>query len=157
MVAYLRSRGHRTIATITGPLDTSGGVDRLAGYRDVLGDPDPRLVATGDYTRASGEAAMERLLAAAPELDAVFVSSDLMAAGAIAALQRAGRRVPQDVAVGGFDDSKVATAAVPQLTTIRQPWSRLSAEMVRLLLSHLSGESHAVVILPTELVVRDSA
>jgi len=157
MVSYLRSRGHRTIATITGPLDTPGGVERLAGYHDVLGDTDPRLVVTGDYTRAGGEAAMEQLLRQAPDLDAVFVSSDLMAAGAIAALHRAGRRVPQDVAVGGFDDSEVATASLPPLTTIRQPLGRISAEMVRLLLGHLAGDSHAAVILPTELVVRGSA
>ncbi|MEN3608194.1 LacI family DNA-binding transcriptional regulator [Plantactinospora sp. ZYX-F-223] len=157
MVSYLRSRGHRTIGTITGPLDTSGGVDRLAGYHDVLGETDPRLVVTGDYTHDSGEAAMERLLRQVPELDAVFVSSDLMATGAIAALRRAGKRVPDDVAVGGFDDSKVATTSVPRLTTIRQPWARISAEMVRLLLGHLAGDSHAAVILPTELVVRESA
>jgi DNA-binding LacI/PurR family transcriptional regulator len=157
MVEYLQSRGHRTIGIITGPLDTPGGVERLAGYRDVLGDGDPRLVVTGDYTQAAGEHAMERLLQQAPDLDAVFVSSDLMAAGAIAALQRAGRRVPEDVAVGGFDDSKIATASTPRLTTIRLPWARQSAEMVRLLLSRLNGEPHSAVILPTELVIRDSA
>ncbi|GAB3972228.1 LacI family DNA-binding transcriptional regulator [Plantactinospora veratri] len=157
MVSYLRSRGHRSIGTITGPLDTSGGVDRLAGYHDVLGEVDPRLVVTGDYTHDAGEAAMERLLRQVPELDAVFVSSDLMATGAMAALRRAGKRIPDDVAVGGFDDSKVATTSVPRLTTIRQPWARISAEMVRLLLGHLAGDSHAAVILPTELVIRESA
>jgi DNA-binding LacI/PurR family transcriptional regulator len=157
MVGYLRSRGHRTIATITGPLDTSGGVDRLAGYHDVLGEGDPRLVVSGDYTQASGEAAMEQLLRQAPDLDAVFVCSDLMAAGAITALRRAGKRVPDDVAVGGFDDSKVAIASTPLLTTIRQPLGRISGEMVRLLLGHIAGEPPAAVILPTELVVRDSA
>jgi DNA-binding LacI/PurR family transcriptional regulator len=157
MVAYLRDRGHRTIGTITGPLDTSGGVDRLTGYHDVLGETDPRLVVSGDYTQASGEAAMEKLLRQAPDVDAVFVCSDLMAVGAIAALQRAGKRVPDDVAVGGFDDSKVAEASVPPLTTIRQPLGRISAEMVRLLLGHLSGDSAAAVILPTELVIRASA
>jgi DNA-binding LacI/PurR family transcriptional regulator len=157
MVGYLRSRGHRTIATITGPLDTSGGVDRLAGYHDVLGETDPRLVVSGDYTQASGEAAMERLLRQVPDLDAVFVCSDLMAVGAIAALQRAGKRVPDDVAIGGFDDSKVAAASTPPLTTIRQPLARISGEMVRLLLGHLGGEPPAAVILPTELVVRTSA
>lgn len=157
MVGYLRSRGHRTIATITGPLDTSGGVDRLAGYKDVLGEPDLRLIATGDYTQASGEAAMEQLLRQAPELDAVFVCSDLMAAGAIAALQRAGRRVPEDVAVGGFDDSKIASISTPRLTTIRQSLPRISTEMVRLLLTNITGESPSAVILPTELVIRESA
>lgn len=157
MVEYLRSRGHRRIGIVTGPLDTSGGVDRLDGYRDVLGAADPALVVSGDYTQASGEAATAKLLDQAPDLDAIFVCSDLMAAGAVAALHRAGRRVPQDVAVGGFDDSKVATTTTPSLTTIRQPWMRLSAEMVRLLLARVDGEDPAAVLLPTELVVRDSA
>ena len=157
MVGYLKSRGHRTIATITGPLDVSGGVDRLAGYRDVLGEPDPRLVVSGDYTQASGESAMEQLLRQAPDIDAVFVCSDLMAVGAIAALQRAGKRVPDDVAVGGFDDSAVATRSTPRLTTIRQPLGRISGEMVRLLLTSIGGEPPSAVILPTELVIRESA
>ena len=100
---------------------------------------------------------MERLLSQAPDLDAVFVASDLMAAGALTALRRAGRRVPDDVAVGGFDDSSMATAVSPALTTIRQPLTRISAEMVRLLLALIAGEPPATVILPTELVVRDSA
>jgi DNA-binding LacI/PurR family transcriptional regulator len=158
MVQYLRSRGRSRIATITGPLDTPGGVDRLAGYRDVLGsDADERLVVTGDYVQDRGEAAMERLLAQAPDLDAVFVASDLMAAGALTALRRAGRRVPEDVAVGGFDDSSIATAVQPTLTTIRQPLPRISAEMVRLLLGLIAGDPPSAVILPTELVVRESA
>jgi len=157
MTAYLRSIGRSRIGIITGPLDTPGGVDRLAGYREVLGPGDPQLIATGDYTQASGDEAMVRLLGQAPDLDAVFVCSDLMAAGAITALQRAGKRVPEDVAVGGFDDSKVATTTTPLLTTIRQPWARLSAEMVRLLLAHIGGDEHAAVILPTDLIIRDSA
>jgi DNA-binding LacI/PurR family transcriptional regulator len=156
MVRHLRARGRHRIATITGPLDLPGGVDRLAGYYEVLGQTDSRLVATGDYTQASGEAAMERLLREVPNLDAVFVASDLMAAGALATLSRAGRRVPDDVAVGGFDDSKVATATSPKLTTIRQPWARQSVEMVRLLLRLIDGEQSAAVVLPGELVVRDS-
>ena len=157
MVQYLLSKGRRTIGMITGPLDTPGGVDRLAGYRDVLGPVPDRLVVTGDYVRDRGEAAMERLLSQAPDLDAVFVASDLMAAGALTALRRAGRRVPDDVAIGGFDDSSMATAVSPALTTIRQPLTRISAEMVRLLLALIAGDPPATVILPTELVVRDSA
>lgn len=157
MTGYLRSTGRRRIGIITGPLDTPGGVDRLAGYQEVLGDDDPRLIATGDYTQASGEVAMARLLDQAPDLDAVFVCSDLMAAGAIATLQRAGKRIPGDIAVGGFDDSKVATTTTPPLTTIRVPWARQSAEMVRLLLALIAGGDHAAVILPTELIVRESA
>jgi DNA-binding LacI/PurR family transcriptional regulator len=157
MTTYLRSQGRRRIATITGPLDTPGGVERLAGYRDALGEVDQRLIANGDYTRHSGEVAMDRLLTAAPDLDAVFVASDLMAAGALAALHRYGRRVPEDVAVGGFDDSSIATSTQPRLTTIRQPYGRISSEMVRLLLGLIEGDAPAAVIIPTELVIRDSA
>jgi DNA-binding LacI/PurR family transcriptional regulator len=158
MVQYLVSQGRRHIGMITGPLDTPGGVDRLAGYRDVLGDRfTDRLVVTGDYVRDSGEAAMDRLLAQAPELDAVFVASDLMAAGALGALRSAGRDVPGDVAVGGFDDSSIASTIKPTLTTIRQPLARISAEMVRLLLDLIAGAPPAAVILPTELVIRASA
>jgi DNA-binding LacI/PurR family transcriptional regulator len=87
----------------------------------------------------------------------VFVASDLMADGALAAIDRAGLRVPDDIAVGGFDDSRVATTVQPQLTTIRQPWDRISEMMVRQLLAEINGEGPATVILPTELVVRDSA
>jgi DNA-binding LacI/PurR family transcriptional regulator len=159
--AHLAGLGRRRIATVTGPMDTPGGRDRLAGYRDALATaglaPDPDLVVHGDYTQATGEAAMVALLERAPDLDAVFVASDLMAVGALDALARAGRRVPEDVAVVGFDDSPSALTARPQLTTVRQPWQRISREMVRLLLARLDGQEPAAVILPTELVVRGSA
>ena len=100
---------------------------------------------------------MTKLLERRPDLDAVFVASDAMALGALNALRRAGRRVPEDVAIGGFDDSSAALAARPALTTIRQPWQRISSEMVRLLLAAISGEEPSAVILPTELVRRGSA
>ncbi|MGK5499716.1 LacI family DNA-binding transcriptional regulator [Streptomyces sp. URMC 125] len=161
MVRHLLSTGRRRIATVAGPLDTPGGVERLAGWRETLteaglpaGDD---LVAHGDYSRGSGERATAELLARAPDLDAVFVASDLMARGALAALERAGRRVPQDVAVGGFDDSPAAVSGLPELTTIRQPWDRISSEMVRVLLALIGGEEPSAVVLPTELVVRESA
>jgi DNA-binding LacI/PurR family transcriptional regulator len=157
MVNYLRSRGYRRIGMITGPQDTPGGVDRLAGYRDVLGEAPPSLVVSGDYTQASGDAAMTRLLEREPDIDAVFVASDLTAAGALAAVRRAGRRVPEDVAVAGFDDSRIAAACHPPLTTIRQPWGRISTEMARLLLRLIDGEENSAVILPTGLVMRESA
>jgi DNA-binding LacI/PurR family transcriptional regulator len=126
----------------------------LRGYRD---ETTCDLVAEGDYSQESGERAMTSLLQRAPDLDGVFVASDVMALGVLAALQRSGRRVPDDVVVGGFDDSAAAVVARPSLTTIRQPWRQISLEMVRLLLSLASGEPHAAVILPTELVVRESA
>ncbi|WP_393062238.1 LacI family DNA-binding transcriptional regulator [Streptomyces sp. LN549] len=161
MVRYLISAGRRRIGMITGPLDTPGGTERLAGYREVLdsaGLPyDPALVAEGDYRRAGGEEAARLLLGRAPDMDAVFVASDLMAQGVIFTLQQAGRTVPDDIAVGGFDDSPAATAVSPALTTIRQPWDRISAEMVRMLLTQIAGEDTAAVILPTSLVIRDSA
>ncbi|MCP3768312.1 MULTISPECIES: LacI family DNA-binding transcriptional regulator [Streptomyces] len=161
MVRHLLGLGRRRVGVVTGPLDTPGGVERLAGYKEVLAEAgigiDERLIVSGDYSRASGEAGAERLLAGAPDMDAVFVASDLMAQGVLAALHRAGRRVPQDVAVGGFDDSQAAVATSPGLTTIRQPWDRISSEMVRVLLAQVGGEDPATVILPTELVRRESA
>ncbi|WP_062211088.1 LacI family DNA-binding transcriptional regulator [Streptomyces sp. NBRC 109706] len=161
MVRHLVAHGRRRIGTVTGPLDTPGGVQRLAGYREVLDEAglpfEETLVATGDYGRESGAVAAEQLLARHPDLDALFVASDLMARGALDALDRAGRRVPGDVAVGGFDDSSAALAGRPALTTVRQPWDRISQEMVRVLLARIAGEDTSAVILPTELVVRDSA
>lgn len=158
MVEYLRQAGRTRIATVTGPLDTSGGRGRLEGYRDVIGGSfDESLVEEGDYTQDSGERAMTKLLERRPELDAVFVASDVMAVGALNALRRAGRRVPEDVAIGGFDDSSAAVAARPALTTIRQPYPRISSEMVRLLLTAIDGGEPSAVILPTELVRRESA
>jgi DNA-binding LacI/PurR family transcriptional regulator len=100
---------------------------------------------------------MTKLLERRPDLDAVFVASDVMALGALNALRRAGRRVPEDVAIGGFDDSSAAVAARPALTTIRQPYHRISSEMVRLLLAAIDGGQPSAVILPTELVRRGSA
>jgi DNA-binding LacI/PurR family transcriptional regulator len=161
MVRHLLGTGRRRIGMVTGPLDAPGGLERLAGYREVLAEaglgPDDRLITSGDYSRASGEAGAELLLSRVPDLDAVFVASDLMAQGALTALRRAGRRVPEDIAVGGFDDSPAALASRPELTTIRQPWDRISSEMVRVLLAQIGGEDPAAVILPTELVRRESA
>ncbi|MFD3688927.1 substrate-binding domain-containing protein [Nocardiopsis sp. NPDC058631] len=90
-------------------------------------------------------------------MDAVFVASDLRAAGALEVLRGDGRRVPEDVAVGGFDDSAVAGRCRPALTTIRRPLSRISGEMARLLLAMIDGDSPAGMILPTVLVRRESA
>ena len=100
---------------------------------------------------------MSELLDAAPDIDAVFVANDRMAAAAIDVLKGAGRSVPRNVAVAGFDDSPVATETVPPLTTMRQPFERISREMVRLLLAQIDGEEAGMVILPTQLVQRESA
>ncbi|MEV4358366.1 LacI family DNA-binding transcriptional regulator [Nonomuraea sp. NPDC051941] len=159
MTEYFVNQGRRRIAMITGPMDTPGGIQRLEGFADVLGrKATKKLIAHGDWTQASGERAMTELLARTPDIDAVFVASDLMAAGALAALRAAGRRVPDDVAVGGFDDSSVALSTHPPLTTIRQPLAEVAQETVRLLLALIDGAEHVdPVILPTELVIRESA
>jgi DNA-binding LacI/PurR family transcriptional regulator len=157
MVRHLRERGRRRIATITAPLDTSAGVDRLAGYCDGLGgELTSERIVTGDYTRASGHAAMRELLARAPDIDAVFAASGQPALGALHAVHEAGLRVPADIAVGAFDESDAAVASHPALTTVSAPVERISAEMVRLLLARLAGAPARSVVLPTELVIRDS-
>jgi LacI family repressor for deo operon, udp, cdd, tsx, nupC, and nupG len=158
MTRHLIDRGHRRIAMIAGPHDTPGGKYRLVGFREELGGMfDPRLVEEGDYGLDSGVAAMNRLLEKGPPPDAVFAASDLMAAGAVTALRRAGLRVPEDVAVAGFDDSGLAATHEPPLTTMRQPWEQLSERMVALLLDVIAGAPRQAVTLPTTLVVRDSA
>jgi DNA-binding LacI/PurR family transcriptional regulator len=157
MTSYLRGIGRTRIGTIAGPQDTAGGIGRLKGFRDEMGaDLVEERVAYGDYSRDSGARAMRELLERDPQIDAVFVASDLMGAGAIAALHAAGRRIPEDVAVGGFDDSPIATSVDPALTTMRQPFERIAQEMVRLLVQLIEGERPAVISLPSELVVRAS-
>jgi DNA-binding LacI/PurR family transcriptional regulator len=159
-VAHLRSLGRRRIAHITGPLDQTSATDRLLGYRDVLPDADPALVATGDFTRPSGVRAMGRLLDTVPGLDAVFAGNDLMASGALRVLRTRGRRVPEDVAVVGFDDVRdVAPWTEPALTTVHQDVEGMGREMTRLLLRRLTDgpEGLSPAILPTRLVHRASA
>ncbi|MEU4160891.1 LacI family DNA-binding transcriptional regulator [Actinoplanes sp. NPDC026670] len=156
MVAYLRRR-RRRIAMIAGPADLPGGIQRLAGYQDVIGVQDPALVVHGDFSYDGGLLATAELLRRAPDLDAIFVASDLMARGALAALQQAGRRVPDDVAVAGFDDSPAATHTHPRLTTVRIPWRRYPYELVQQLLRRMYGDGPSSVTMPVELVIRESA
>lgn len=155
-VEYLVERGRKRIAAISGPLDMAVGMDRLDGYRDVLGDGP---VAVGDFSEESGAAAMRWLLERHPDLDAVFAASDTMAAGAIRVVKESGRRVPDDIAVIGFDDSVIARHTDPQLTTVYQPIEAMGQEMVRLLLAKIRGQAldSTEVVLETHLVVRDSA
>jgi DNA-binding LacI/PurR family transcriptional regulator len=161
-VRHLANGGRQAIATIAGPQDMAPGADRLVGYHEGLAEaglpPEPRRVEVGDFTHDGGRAAMERLLARDPAIDAVFVASDLMALGALAALDVAGRDVPGDVAVVGFDDSPLATAARPPLTSVRQPIEEMGREMTRLLVASIRGEDRSPrrVILDTSLIVRQS-
>lgn len=158
----LIARGARRIATITGPRDMAAGQDRLAGYEAALRDagriPDPSLVATGDFTLERGTQAMQALLAAHPDIDAVFAASDLTAIGAMRAIEASGRSIPDDVAVVGFDDVREASLTTPRLTTVRQHVSALGRTMAGLLLRRIEGEQipHSTV-LPVEVVCRQSA
>jgi DNA-binding LacI/PurR family transcriptional regulator len=158
---HLHARGCRRLATITGPLDMPAAQDRLTGFRGTLASHgiDDVPYVEGDFTRAGGEEAGRDLLSRHPDIDGLFVANDLMAEGVLQALQDLGRRVPDDVAVVGFDDSSAALACRPQLTTIRQPVEEMAAEMVRLLLAHIRepGRLPRSVIFQPTLVVRQSA
>jgi DNA-binding LacI/PurR family transcriptional regulator len=159
---HLLDTGRRAIATITGPLDMCAGQDRLAGYRTALaaaGRPyDAGLVAHGQFSIVSGQQAMAELLASRPELDAVFAASDLTAIGAMRAIEAAGRRVFDDVAVVGFDDIGDAELAHPALTTIRQPITEMGRTMAIRLLQRIAGEPAPLgTVLPVELVRRLTA
>ena len=160
--AHLIRRGCATIATVAGPVDMAPGADRLTGWRQALaaaGRTAPRsLVASADFTRDGGAVATRALLDRHPEIDGIFAASDLMAMGALDVLRSAGRRVPEDVAVVGFDDSDLAPGTDPPLTTVRQPIEELGAEMGRLVLDQLDRAAPPrAVTLGTELVVRASA
>ncbi|WP_030861697.1 LacI family DNA-binding transcriptional regulator [Streptomyces sp. NRRL S-37] len=162
-VAHLLGLGRRSIATITGPLDMYVAQCRLRGYHEALerAGAESRAAWTveGDFSADSGRRAMAELIERAPEIDGVFAASDTMAAGALDALRAAGRRVPEDVAVIGFDDFPLAQHTDPKLTTVRQPLEEIGRTMVRLLLEEMEEPEVAWrhVILRTELVPRDSA
>jgi DNA-binding LacI/PurR family transcriptional regulator len=156
-VEYLLSTGARTVATVAGPQDMEVGRARLAGYRAAA--PGSDLVAYGDFTETGGLAAMRALLARQPDLDAVFAASDLMAEGALRALREAGRRIPQDVAVVGFEDAPVARHTEPPLTTVHQPVEEMGRRMAQLLIGLIGRDPTADphVLLDTHLVRRASA
>jgi DNA-binding LacI/PurR family transcriptional regulator len=162
-VEYLIAQGRRRVATIAGPQDMGAGVARLAGYREAvhthLGPGRDDLVEYGDFSEASGTVAMRRLLAGTPDIDAVFVASDLMAFGALRALREADRRVPDDVAVIGFDDAPIARQADPPLTTVHQPVEEMGRQMARLLVARIRDEEMPTpyVLLDTHMVPRKSA
>lgn len=160
---HLLDLGRTRVATVCGPQDMVAGLDRWSGYRRALSQagaaPDPDLCETGDWSQEGGERATAALLARRPDLDGLFVASDAMAVGALRALRAAGRRVPEDVAVVGFDDAAVAQTCDPPLTTVSQPLPVMARLMTALLVAQLKGEAERpeVRICPTELVRRASA
>lgn len=161
-VKHLIDHGHRRIATITGNLNISDGEDRLAGYREAFqsaGLPiDPELVIPAKFNRIDGYNQMRRLIERTRDFDAVFAGNDAIALGVMQALNEANMRVPEDVAVIGFDDLHIALQVTPQLTTVHQPIYEKGAAAAHLLLDLIEGriDSPQRKLLPTTLVVRQS-
>ncbi|GGV73549.1 MULTISPECIES: LacI family DNA-binding transcriptional regulator [Streptomyces] len=168
-VQHLLDRGRRRIAHITGHLDVYGAQRRVDGYRDALREAgcevDELLVEPGDFTEEGGRRAMGRLLERVPDLDAVFAGSDVTAAGARQVLRETGHRIPEDVALVGYDDSAIARHMDPPLTSVRQPIEEMGRAMIDLLLTEIADHRSAPAaspqphraVLPTELVVRASS
>ncbi|WP_394274924.1 LacI family DNA-binding transcriptional regulator [Luteococcus sp.] len=157
---HLLARGARRIATITGPLDMVVGRRRLQAFQTCLAEHGltPVLAMDGGFTREGGELAAQQLLAQAPEMEALFVASDLMARGALRALNRAGLRVPEDILLASFDDSVVAVENDPMLTSVGNPAPELGAAASRMLQRVLAGEIvTAPKVLSTRISIRDSA
>ncbi len=157
---HLLRLGYKRVATITGPQNMIAGLDRLEGYRLALKERgiayDPQLVAEGDFSESGGYMAMHALLPYKP--DAVFAATDMMAEGAMRAIRKAGLRIPQDIAIVGFDDMPNASRLSPPLTTIRQPTQRMGALAVNTLIDIIQNpaESKRHIVVPVELVIRES-
>lgn len=162
IVHLVAAHGCRRIAFVRGPGANDEAERRYRVYRDVLEERglavDPDLVVVGDFQRAAGDRAIGTLLdERRARFDAVVAASDAMALGAIDALRARGARIPEDVAVVGFDDIDAARFATPALTTVRQPLHEQGRRAVELLLAQLRGEEVPdQVTLHTELVTRRS-
>ncbi|MEU9183188.1 LacI family DNA-binding transcriptional regulator [Streptomyces sp. NPDC048484] len=168
-VEHLIAQGRRTIAHLAGRLDVFGAQRRVDGYRAALLDAgheiDERLIVSGDFTEEGGRRAMTELLSVCPTLDAVFAGSDVMAAGARQVLREVGRRIPDDVALVGYDDSAIARHMDPPLTSVRQPIEEMGRAMLGLLMDEIADRRPAAsrglerrqLVLPTELVARRSS
>jgi DNA-binding LacI/PurR family transcriptional regulator len=156
-----RASGRRRIGMIAAALDRDSGSDRLAGFRDAMGeDFDPMLVEEiALYSYADGVVGMTRLLERVPDIEGVFAASDAVAAGAIEAIKASGRQVPGDIGVVGFDDSTWARRTVPALSTVHQPAEGLGRAAATAVLAQLAGESFSDSgqLLPTPIVWRESA
>lgn len=159
-VSHLIRLGRQRIGTITGPANSTVGIDRKQGYMKALTERgrrvDETLISEGDFTEAGGYYAMQKLLPANP--DAVFAASDVMAIGAMRAAREAGLRIPDDIAFIGFDDLPIATLSDIQLTTVRQPVVQFGTKGVEMLIDQIENNdgSPRHVIMDTELVIRAS-
>jgi LacI family transcriptional regulator len=154
---HLVSSGRRRIVMITGPAGFGCTAERVQGFRDVVAEV---ALVEGDFTPEGGLAAIREVLGSGVEFDGVFAQNDMMAVGALDGLREAGRSVPADVAVIGFDDISLATHSVPALTTVRQPSREMGEAAASLLLDNLLSGTPlptAPHVVPTSLVIRDSA
>ncbi|WP_062071907.1 LacI family DNA-binding transcriptional regulator [Demequina sediminicola] len=158
---HLIAAGRKRIATISGPMTMQSGLDRVEGWRLALDEAglEPGPIVHGDYTMPSGTRAARELLAIDPSIDGVFIASDLMASGAQPVFLDRGVRVPEDLAMVGYDDSPSALNCEVPLTTICQPSAAMGEEMANILLAILAGDTDQPreTLLPTQLIVRDSA
>ena len=158
---HLISSGRQRIGFIGGPSYELEVQQRLTGYEDALNEAgrevDQMLIEYGDFSNTSGADAMKRLLKKVPEIDAVFVNSDLMAIAAMDALREEGRRVPEDIAVVGYDDLSIAAHSNPPLTTVRQNIPLAGKLLAQNLIEYLQTGMVTNVSIPVELIVRKSA
>ena len=163
IVNHIISYGHKDIAFIRGPENHPSTHHRFAGYKCAMKDNGLDVVADyikgGDFTYKSGLDAALALLNSSKPPTAIYASNDDMAAGAVTAAYMRGLTVPKDLSVAGFDDTEIATNIWPQLTTIRQPISDMSARAVKLLAAQIHGEEDMKslkAILDFELIERHS-
>lgn len=158
---YLMRLGRQKIAFLGGLARTLDVQLRYAGYEAALQAAgrslDPNLIVYGDYSAISGRKSMQVLLEQAPDLDAVFVNSDLMAIAAMEAIRDAGRRVPEEIAVVGYDNLTIAEFTYPSLTTISQNVPKAGQMLAQNLLQYLESGIVSNVTMPVELVIRKSA
>jgi len=158
---HLITSGCKKIACITGDIGTTAAKQRLDGYlqafRETGGIPAKGLICEGDYSLESGMQHARELLETHPDVDGIFASNDLMAAGAVTVLQDMGRMVPEQVKVVGFDDALIAQTTRPALTTIRQDVVALGEAAGSLMIAQLNGEDVKPIITSTELIIRASA
>jgi LacI family transcriptional regulator len=159
-VSHLIRLGYKRIGTITGPANSTVGIDRREGYLKALtergANVDETLMVEGDFTETGGYYAMQKLLPAKP--DAIFAASDIMAIGAMRATRESGLKIPDNVAFIGFDDFPIATLSDIQLTTVHQPVIQFGISAVELLIELIENgiQPPRHIIMDTELVIRDS-
>ncbi len=157
----IENHGRKRIVFLEGPQGHDDSRWRKLGYREALeahGIPfDPNLIAIGDFTRTTAEESIKQLLDQGIEMDAIFSGDDEAAVGVLAALRRAGKRVPEDISVVGFDDQQFSAYLTPPLTTVRAPTHDVGYQAVQQLLKLIrTGQADSLTLLPTEMIIRRS-